>query len=92
MTMNRRFDYLLYDGFNAVASRWCDLLVFSESVENIIVFAELGEEQRLMMLRWAKQKGISLLGVLPRPVKTHYLHELMSFRETSKVSVEIADR
>jgi len=90
MARNGQFDYLFYDGFSG--SRWYDLLVFRDNIKNIVLFAELGEAQRLIALRWAQQEGISRLAILPRPVMPHHIHEVITFPGNNKVSVEIADR
>jgi len=75
--MERQFEYLFYDGFRCVASRRGELLAFRENVANIVLFAEVSKTKRLIMSRWARSKGVSLLGILPRPIKIHQIQDVV---------------
>ncbi|MFU5484796.1 hypothetical protein ACM7XN_25180 [Pseudomonas aeruginosa] len=65
----KRFDYLFYDGFNCASNQRRELLMLRECVAKVVLFAELSKEEVLMVSKWAECKGISILGVFPRPIK-----------------------
>lgn len=75
----RKFDYLLYDGFEYGLCNCIDLKILGERVQHIVLLAEITGGLRSAMFRWAWLNQVPLLGLLPRPINASQLESVLSF-------------